>query len=426
MPSKNLIYALDFGTSNSLLAAADEERTYDPIPLDSKAKDPSILRSLLYFPDMSRCYYGTGAIREFLEHQGEGRLIRSIKKHLPIRSFVGTWIGDRPANLEDLIGFFLGEMRKRANEHFGQDVDRVVMGRPARFAVDDLDDNFAQHRLEEAARRAGFKSIEFCPEPLAAAYEFRQSLDRAKLVLVADFGGGTSDYTVVRMDRGEELKAEVLAIGGVPVAGDALDGAVMRHRLAPYFGSDISYTIPFSSNVLRLPSHLMERICSAADISLLGKRDVKEFLRNVQQWAGEPESKRKLDRLFCLIEEQQGFPLFESIEGVKRELSEQNAAPLIFDHPVIAIREILARVDFEAFIQVQVDRIMKALDETLAQAGVTAPDIDVVCCTGGTAKVPALRNELIQRFGPAKLDSHNHFHSVVKGLSERARGLARG
>src|SRR5215204_554002 len=94
-----LIYAIDFGTSNSLLAAAEATKVHAPIPLDKNAKDPSVLRSLLYFPDMSRCFYGTDAITEFRLHQGKGRLIRSIKKHLPIRSFIGTFIEDRPANL---------------------------------------------------------------------------------------------------------------------------------------------------------------------------------------------------------------------------------------------------------------------------------------------------------------------------------------
>src|SRR6185437_13458033 len=110
-----VIYAIDFGTSNSLLAAADHERIYDPIPLDSFASDSSVLRSILYFPSMKQVFYGAEALKEFHDRPGEGRLIRSIKKYLPMRSFVGTWIEDRPVNLEDIIGYFLSEMRRRAN-----------------------------------------------------------------------------------------------------------------------------------------------------------------------------------------------------------------------------------------------------------------------------------------------------------------------
>ena len=149
------------------------------------------------------------------------------------------------------------------------DVEFAVIGRPARFAVDSADDKYAQFRLQEAARRAGFKHVEFCPEPIAAACEFRSRLDEPKTVLVADFGGGTSDFTVMRMQRGVYRDSDVLAMGGVSVAGDALDGAIMRHRLAPYFGSDVAYSVPFGANILKMPGHLIERICSPADISVL-------------------------------------------------------------------------------------------------------------------------------------------------------------
>src|SRR4051812_4047600 len=105
-----LVYAIDFGTTHSLLAAADEQQIYAPIPLDPFAQDPTILRSILYFPSMKKCYYGAQAIQEFINHDLHGRLIRSFKKFLPIRSFVGTWIENRPMNLEDLIGTFLKEL----------------------------------------------------------------------------------------------------------------------------------------------------------------------------------------------------------------------------------------------------------------------------------------------------------------------------
>ena len=109
---KPQIYAIDFGTTNSLLAAADSVRVHPPIALDPLARDPSILRSVLYFPSADRCFYGAQALAEYTAAGGQGRLIRSIKKHLPSRSFIGTFIEERPMNLEDLIGAFLGEMRQ--------------------------------------------------------------------------------------------------------------------------------------------------------------------------------------------------------------------------------------------------------------------------------------------------------------------------
>src|SRR5690349_15929503 len=144
MPFVPSIYAIDFGTTNSLLGAANSEHTHPPIALDPLAVDPTVLRSVLYFPDAEHCFYGARALREYVAAGGDGRLIRSIKKHLPSRSFIGTHIDERPMNLEDLIGAFLAEMRARANRHFGADVKRVVLGRPARFAVSDADDAHAQ------------------------------------------------------------------------------------------------------------------------------------------------------------------------------------------------------------------------------------------------------------------------------------------
>jgi hypothetical chaperone protein len=421
--SPPLLYAIDFGTSNSLLAAADRDRVYPPVPLDPAALDPTVLRSILYFPSMSRCYYGTEAITEFGLNPGRGRLVRSIKKYLPTRSFVGTWIEDRPANLEDLIGFFLREMKARADRHFGRPSDRVVLGRPARFAREDSDDRFAEFRLERAALNAGFREVIFCPEPIAAAFDFKQQLSETKTALVADFGGGTSDFTVIRIGPQPFHPRDVLAIGGISQAGDALDGTVMRNRLSRHFGADVAYAVPYSQNVLRMPAHLMARLCSAADIALLSRRDTQEFLRNVQKWALTGEDKLKIDRLFCLVDEQLGFPVFESIEVAKRQLSERLQANLEFRHPAIAIEEVVKREELESYFSPVVEQITATLDETVKASGVGYDQIDLVCCTGGTARVPLLQRELVRRFGERKIQERNHFHSIVHGLARRAQQI---
>ncbi len=419
----DLIYAIDFGTSNSLLAAARPDGQVAPIPLDPDASDPTILRSILYFPSMHECFYGARAIDEFTRRDMEGRLVRSIKKYLPIRSFVGTYVDNRPLNLEDIIGIFLGELRKRANLHFGADVDSVVLGRPAKFADDEADDTFAQYRLERAARNAGFKHIEFCAEPIAAAFDFRSQITEPKTVLVADFGGGTSDFTVIRISREAYSKSDVLSIGGVSVAGDALDGAIMRGRISKHFGADVEYKVPFGSNVLKMPRDLMEKICSPADISLLRKRDTMEFLRNVQSWSLGGDDRIKMERLFCLIEDQLGFKIFEEIEHTKRRLSEIDRTRFFFDYPGAQVEEQFTRKSFEELIASKTDDILRALDQTVADAGLTNDKIDLVCCTGGTAKVMVLRQALEERFGLEKLQQHNNFHSIVQGLSARALQL---
>ncbi|NQW45000.1 MAG: Hsp70 family protein [Deltaproteobacteria bacterium] len=418
-----LSYAIDFGTSNSLLAAASTEQIFNALPIDPGSYDPTVMRSLLYFPNQKKVLFGSNALKNYNDNPGEGRLIRSIKKHLPFRSFIGTWIEDRPMNLEDLIGLFLSELRKKGNQHFGEDIDRLVLGRPARFAEDDGDDRYAQSRLEIAARKAGFKEIEFVPEPIAAACEFRSTLQSEKIVLVADFGGGTSDFTVMKMKPGPYDPSDVLGIGGVARAGDALDGAVMRARVSRYFGSDIKFQIPMSSNWLTMPSHLVEKICSPADVSMLMKRDVMDFLKNIERWAKKAEDKEKMQRLFTLVEDQLGFPLFEKIEHAKRELSESGEGRILFDYPGINLNETVQRLEFEKYIQPSVDLILRALDETVKRSGLRCNEIDIVCCTGGTARVACLREAMELRFGKAKLQEHRVFHSVVQGLAHRAQEI---
>jgi hypothetical chaperone protein len=416
-----LVYAIDFGTTNSLLAAADARRIHPPIALDSLARDPSILRSVLYFPDAQRCFYGAQAISEYTAAGGQGRLIRSIKKHLPSRSFIGTHIEERPMNLEDLIGAFLGELRSRANRHFDADVTRVVLGRPARFAVDDADDLYAQSRLERAARIAGFSDISFCPEPIAAAREFRSTLRERKVVLVGDFGGGTSDFTVLQMHDGPFAPEDVLSIGGVSVAGDAFDSALMRRHVGKHFGTEVTYRVPFGNNVLQMPPALMEKICTPADASLLQTAEAMTFLRNLKDWSVGEADRRAIEQLLTFVEDRLGFQVFEAIEATKRALSESEHALFHYDYPTIEIDEPIARSAFDISSQRATDAIVAELDATLARANLTPLDVDIVCCTGGTARLPAVEQALARRFGREKLTQFSNFHSVILGLSEHAR-----
>jgi hypothetical chaperone protein len=419
------IYAIDFGTTNSLLAAASRDRIHPPIPLDADARDPTILRSVMYFPDATRCYYGHAAVSEYTDRGMHGRLIRSIKKHLPSRSFIGTHIDDRPMNLEDLIAALLREMRVRANRFFDADVTRVVLGRPARFSADDVDDGYAEYRLERAARIAGFTEIAFCPEPIAAAREFRATLAEPRTVLVADFGGGTSDFTVLRMQRDHYDPSDVLGIGGVSVAGDALDASIMRHSVSRHFGAQARYRVPLGSNVLPMPPALMEKICSPAEAALLREADAMDFIRNVQRWAIDAQDARRIEQLLIFVEDRLGFAVFEIIEATKRALSEADAAPFHYSYPGIEIHGQLARDAFERGSEREVARILETLDQTLDAAGITPGEVDLVCCTGGTGRVPMVAAGLAERFGAHKLEQFQTFHSVIRGLAEHAQSVLR-
>jgi hypothetical chaperone protein len=432
MPSAPSVYAIDFGTSNSLLAAANAETVFPPIPLEPAAADPTILRSILYFPSGDRFHVGEEALARYVENGLEGRFLRSLKRHLPSRGFRGTYIAERPMLVEDLVAVILREMRRRANDHFGVDVTRVVLGRPARFSEDDRDDDFAQRRLESAAKRAGFEDVHFLAEPVAAAREFRAVFTgkESGCFLVADFGGGTSDFTVMRLGQRSFTRDDVLAIGGVALAGDALDSSIMRSHVAKHFGAEVTYRVPLGSNVLGMPLPIIEQLCSPAHLSILRRPDIAEFLRSVRSWSLGERDKEKLDQLATLVDDALGFQLFEAIERAKHRLSTEDVADVDFTYPAIEggidVHERVARGGFERSARKVNDAILRCLDETVERAKLQPSDIDVVCCTGGTARVPVLAEAIASRFGEDKVQRFKSFHAVALGLAEHARTVAAG
>ncbi|HTV20521.1 MAG TPA: Hsp70 family protein [Polyangiaceae bacterium] len=422
------VYAIDFGTSNSLLAAANRTGHHPPIPLDPLAEDPSLLRSVLFFPESrgpagAAPTLGKSALDEYVAQGSRGRLVRSLKRFLPMKSFVRTQIGTRSYGLEELIAIVLRAMRERADRHFGARVTRAVLGRPARFAQDAEDDVFAEERLRQAARLAGFEEVAFCPEPVAAARDFRDELARESLLLVGDFGGGTSDYSLVMMGQGGFALSDVLAIGGVSVAGDALDGSLMRGRVARHFGAEVRYRVPFGDNVLTMPKPLMEKLCSPAEMSLLAQRDAQSFLNDVRSWSLGADDRRHIDQLFALVEDGLGFMLFEAIEHAKKALSSSHDTLLEFHVPGVDIDQPIRRDEFELGAQRELSAIIAALDTTLERAGARASDVELVCLTGGTARVPCIRSALAERFGEHRLHSLRGLHAVAEGLARHAHRL---
>lgn len=416
----NTVLAIDFGTSNSLVGAWRDGKRIEAIPLDPFAADPSLMRTLLFFPHKDACFYGAEAIARYLENEMEGRLFRSFKSHLPNKNYLGTFIDDRALPLEHMIGIFMLELRKRAEKALGEPVENAVIGRPARYAMDAEADNFALHRMGKAAEFAGFRNFEFVPEPLAAALDMRRHLTQEKLILVGDFGGGTSDFTLIRVGPYAYKKEHVLGLDGCPQAGDALDSLFMSQRLSKFFGADVEYKMALGSNILRMPQAIMDRLNKPAHIVHLKERPTYEFIREVRKGALSDPDRKAIDRLFILIEDQQIFPFFERIERTKRDLSNAEVAPFDFDYPGLEMKLEFKREQFVKWSLAVKEKIFAAMDECLNQAGIQASDVDLVCLTGGSAQVPLIRAEFENRFGAEKLQTQSHFHSVLSGLIEMA------
>ncbi len=425
MHDRPSIFAIDFGTSNSLLAAAAPGRLFAPALLDPDASDPTVLRSALYFSERGENAFGSAAQRAFVANGFRGRLMRSIKRHLPSRTFTSTLIGNRTVSLEELIACLLRVMRERASLHFEVDVHRAVLGRPARFSNDPEEDALAQTRLLRAAELAGFTDVTFCPEPVAAAYDFASDLSESRLVLVLDLGGGTSDFTLVRMNREGFRPDDVLAVGGVAVAGDAIDGALVRAAVAPELGAQAEYKVPFGSNVLPMPKDLIELLCSPAELTWVDRSAVLRRLREIQAGLVDRRQQDKLDKFAVIVEDGVGFELYEAVERTKRALSDEEQAPLSLTYPGAELERRVERPELESAAERPFARIFEALDHTLARAGVDHGQVEIACLTGGTARMPLIESELRHRLPRAALRRLRSFHSVVQGLARRAEELAR-
>ncbi|MBL7544080.1 MAG: Hsp70 family protein [Bdellovibrionaceae bacterium] len=415
------ILAIDFGTSHSLVGALHDGQRIDDLAIDPFSHDPTLMRTLLYFPTPDQCFYGAEALKKYTEFEMEGRLFRSFKSHLPNKYYLGTVFENRILSLENMIGLFLLELKKRAEAVLKTHVTKAVIGRPARYSMDPVADEFAIHRMRKAAEYAGFTDVKFVPEPLAAALEFRRGIHQEKTILIGDFGGGTSDFTIMKITPNEFQKKDVLAVEGCPLAGDALDSVFMSSRLNRGFGAQTKYRLPMSNNLLTMPVSVMDRLNKPAQIVHLKERDTYEFIKEVRKCALRAEDKNAIDRLFIMLEDQQIFAFFEEIEKTKKDLSTRPTSVFKFDYPDLETNEVFSGVEFEDWSVKIKSEILSALDRCLSQAGLASSQIEHVFLTGGTAHVPFIQNEFIRRFGTEKMQTKKFFHSILSGLIESAK-----
>ncbi len=413
--------AIDFGTSHSLVGALHQGQRVEAMNIDPGSSDSTLMRTLLYFPHDDLCFYGSEALKKYTEFEMEGRLFRSFKSQLPNQNYLGSTIGKRILPLETMIGLFLLELKKRAESQLGTTVTKAVVGRPARYSMDAISEEFAVHRMRKAAEYAGFKEILFIPEPLAAALEFRRDIKEEKTILIGDFGGGTSDFTIMKITPDEFRKKDVLAVEGCPVAGDALDSVFMSSRLNRSFGGQTQYRLPMSTNLLTMPMAVMDRLNKPSQIVHLKEKETYEFIKEIQKCALKLDDQKSIDRLFVLIEDQQIFSFFEEIEKTKKNLSQKKTSTFNFTYPDLETTEVFSSFEFETWSEKIKKDILNALERCLKQAGLTESKIDFVFLTGGTAHVPFIQQEFIRRFTAEKMQTKNFFHSILSGLIESAK-----
>ncbi len=412
-------YAIDFGTSNSLLSFVADGQSPSLINLDENGP---ILRSLIFTPQKNHYYFGNEAIAKYQEMDGEGRLFRSLKKFLPEPGFTGTEVFGKRLKIEELIATILRDMKTKADAQTGHNVEQVVLGRPALYSLDPQEDQLAQDRMRAAAELVGFKRVEFCPEPIAAGLNIVADF-RERIILVCDFGGGTSDFTLLKSGHHSFSKENVLGLSGVFTAGDALDGRIMRNFISSHFGKDVTYQAPMGSNILTFPRVLLRKLCNPAHIAFLKERDTWEFLKELELWSVGPADERAFNNLFALIEEQLGYPVYAEIERAKIQLGESDSTVYHFDHSSVQIEMPISRADFESAIAPELELIFKSLEKVFEQSGLSHKQVDEVRITGGTGQMPLLERKLCELFGADKIRRGEAFQSVVQGLARYAQGL---
>jgi len=398
---------IDFGTTNSAVAVADARGDVALAPLAGS----SYWRTVLYFEPGGALTAGAPAIARYVETEGEGRLVQSIKSHLASAAFTRTSIFGRRWQLDDMIAAYLRQVRAATPIELGT---RCVVGRPVRYwgAETDDDDARAVARMRDALAKAGFDDVVFEYEPVGAAARYAATLDHEELIVVADFGGGTTDFSVIRAAPG---RAYVLATGGIGISGDAFDARVIDAIVAPALGRGTRYRDEMGGEA-PVPAWLYSHLRRWHLLSFLKEESTQRLLERVAHGALEPV---RVGRLVSVVEDDLGLALHRAVEGAKVRLSMRDAervelAPITLDLP-------MPRRAFEDWIADDLAAIERVLDQVLERAGVDAREVDRVFATGGSSLVPAVRGRLAARFGEARVVGGEELTSVAWGLAARAR-----
>ena len=446
------IIGMDFGTTNSGMAVFDGHHIR-LVPLDESNRNPYVARTALYLTNDQKVHIGREAITTYLAQNtgrpirmervwvGEieiraqdmyyvddvyvftdvfspGRLFLSIKSGLREADYHGTVVGQFYFALEDLIALYLHTTRLRAEKFLGHDVREVVLGRPVRFAFEPEKDKLAQARLLDAAFRAGYETVRFQYEPIAAAYHYAQTAVGSQNLLIFDFGGGTLDITIMRLENGRKT---ILANGGIPIAGDVFDQKLVRAKLPRHFGEGSTYHTRHAD--MPVPSWIYDIFSDWQHVLELQTPERRALLAEIAATADRPA---EINALISLVSHNYALQMFEAAEQAKRRLSDDMGTLIKFDGPEFSIRQLVTRTDFEAVIREEVERVRGYLLEMVAGAGLRPAHIDIVVRTGGSAEIPIFRRLLGDLFGDDKVRHVDTFSSVTSGLGVVAHEVVTG
>jgi hypothetical chaperone protein len=403
---------IDFGTSNSAAAILDRERAH---VLALQEGRQSIPTAVFFSFDDASVAYGREAMRRHLAHD-PGRLMRSLKSILGTSLFEEkTQVRMQRYMFADIVAGFLRFVRQACAPGMGAEPRRVVLGRPAFFVDDDPEaDARAQRQLKSAASKAGFEHIEFQYEPIAAALHYEASVAREEIALVADIGGGTSDFSVVRVSPQRSLaadrKADILSCSGIHIGGTDFDRLLSLARLMPLFG----FRTKMKTKNMEMPSWYYHDLSTWHRVNMLYDHKALPDMRRVRREATEPD---KVDRLLEVVRLRKGHELLGRVEDAKIALSARDRTEIALADLSAGLSLEIALAQFENAIGAALKKVIARAREAVRLAGLATDDIDTVFLTGGSSGIPSFKAALAAAVPDAQMVEGDAFGSVAAGLA---------
>jgi len=403
---------IDFGTSNSTVGVIRDGRARLVV---LEGGQPTLPSAVFFNFEDGYTYFGRRAISDYTDSI-EGRLMRSLKSVLGSSlANEKTRIKARQIGFVDIIGLFIDHLKKRLEEDAGGPVESVVLGRPVQFVDDDTAaDMKAQGELEKAARAQGFKHIAFQFEPIAAALDYEQKVAREELALIVDMGGGTSDFSIVRVSperaRSTDRKADILANRGVHIGGTDFDRLLSIAHVMPELG----YLTRTKDHKRNLPAAYFIDLATWQRINLVYTAKAMNDLRQIRY---EAERADLVDRFIHVVEHRYGHAMAGLVERAKIVLTDQALAEVKVSLPGARFAAEVTRSGLEETIGGDIERVAATVQQTIADAGVAASAITAVFLTGGSTAIPLAKRRILSLVPQASVIEGDMFGSVGLGLA---------